>query len=145
MGPGTRQHTLQAKGSGYYLFVSQLELLSCPQRQQYFFVALKNKCFFRFSLSFCPFKKDSVSKYDQYYPCCHICFSYNLTRQNSKDPNTKYKNKIESATNPTTLDAKSAFIFPLALSGEQTAKSANSERRKALPLATAILPPSSRE
>lgn len=38
--------------------------------------------------------------------------------KNSKDPKARYKNKIESATSPTALDAKSAFIFPFALSGE---------------------------
>ena len=37
MEPGTPP----TKGNGYYLFVSQLELLSYQQWQQYFFVTLK--------------------------------------------------------------------------------------------------------
>ena len=57
-----------------------------------------------------------------------------------------YKKITESAINPTILLKNKAVIFPFACNGVYIAKSINSESKKAIPLANAILsPPSSKK
>src|SRR4029077_10496699 len=51
--------------------------------------------------------------------------------RNSSEPKASHRNTTESTTRPTTLEATTATISPRRASGVKTARSANSESRKA--------------